>query len=65
VGVAWGALVRRDPARGAEISKQILEWAREGKVSAHVDKVYPLAQAADALNAIARREVKGKVILKP
>jgi NADPH2:quinone reductase len=65
VGVAWGALVRRDPARGAAISKQILEWAREGKVSAHVDKVYPLAQAADALNAIARREVKGKVILKP
>jgi NADPH2:quinone reductase len=65
VGVAWGALVRRDPARGAAISKQILEWAREGKVSAHVDKVYPLAQAADALNAIARREVKGKIILRP
>jgi NADPH2:quinone reductase len=65
VGVAWGALVRRDPARGAAISKQILEWAREDKVSAHVDKVYPLAQAADALNAIARREVKGKIILRP
>jgi NADPH2:quinone reductase len=65
VGVAWGALVRRDPARGAAISEQILEWAREGKVSAHVDKVYPLAQAADALNAIARREVKGKIILRP
>jgi hypothetical protein len=30
-----------------------------------VDKVYPLAQATDALNAIARREVKGKVILRP
>ena len=65
VGVAWGALVQRDPARGAAISKQILEWAREGRVSAHVDKVYPLAQATDALNAIAHREVKGKVILRP
>lgn len=65
VGVAWGALVRRDPARGTAISKQILRWAREGRLSAHVDKVYPLAQATAALNAIARREVKGKIILRP
>jgi NADPH:quinone reductase len=65
VGVAWGAMVRRDPARGTAISRQVLEWAREGRLSAHVDKVYPLAQAADALNAIARREVKGKIILRP
>jgi hypothetical protein len=29
-----------------------------------VDRVYPLVRAAEALTAIARREVKGKVILK-
>jgi len=29
-----------------------------------VHAVYPLAEAAEALKAIARREVKGKVILK-
>ena len=65
VGVAWGALVRRDPERGVAISKQVIEWAREGRLSAHVDKVYPLSEAKDALNAIARREVKGKIILRP
>jgi NADPH:quinone reductase len=65
VGVAWGAMVRRDPARGTAISRQVLEWAQAGRLSAHVDKVYPLAQAADALNAIARREVKGKILLRP
>ena len=65
MGVAWGALARRDPARGQAITQQLIEWAGEGRISAHVDKVYPLAQAADALNAIARREVKGKIILKP
>src|SRR5690606_27217130 len=65
VGVAWGAMVRNDPARGTAISRQVLEWARAGRLSAHVDKVYPLDQAADALNAIARREVKGKIVLKP
>jgi NADPH2:quinone reductase len=65
VGVAWGALIRRDPARGRALVQQLIEWASEGRISAHVDKAYPLAQAADALNAIARREVKGKVVLKP
>jgi len=65
VGVAWGALVRRDPVRGRALVQQLIQWASEGRISAHVDKVYPLTQAADALNAIARREVKGKVVLKP
>jgi NADPH2:quinone reductase len=65
VGVAWGALVRRDPARGRALTEQLIKWAGEGRISAHVDKVYPLAQAAEALNAIARREVKGKIVLRP
>jgi NADPH2:quinone reductase len=65
MGVAWGAMVRRDPVRGQAIIQQLIEWAGEGRISAHVDKVYPLEQAAEALNAIARREVKGKVILRP
>ena len=65
VGVAWGAMVRRDPARGTAITRQLVDWAREGRISAHVDKAYPLAQAAEALSAIARREVKGKFVLRP
>jgi NADPH2:quinone reductase len=64
VGVTWGMLARHDPARMKALAEQAMRWAAEGSISAHVDKVYPLAQAADALNAIARREVRGKVILK-
>jgi NADPH2:quinone reductase len=48
-----------------EIAEQAVKWAGEKKISAHVDKVYPLAKAAEALGAIARREVKGKIVLKP
>ena len=33
-------------------------------LSTHIHAVYPLAEGAAALNAIARREVKGKVILR-
>lgn len=65
VGVLWGALARHDPARMREIAKQAVDWAGAGRISAPVDKVFPLAQAAEALNAIAHREVKGKVILQP
>jgi NADPH2:quinone reductase len=65
VGVVWGMLARHDPARMRAIAEQAVKWAAEKRISAHVDKVYPLAKAADALQAIARREVKGKVILKP
>jgi NADPH2:quinone reductase len=42
-----------------------VRWADEGKISAHVHAVYPLAETADALKAIAERKVMGKVILRP
>ena len=65
VGVVWGMLARHDPARMRQIAEQAVQWAAEKKISAHVDKVYPLAKTAEALGAIARREVKGKIVLKP
>lgn len=64
VGVAWGTMSRKYPDRLRQLTEQALRWAEEGKISAHVDKVYPLARTAEALGAISRREVKGKIILK-
>jgi NADPH:quinone reductase len=65
VGVVWGMLARYDPARMRAIAEQAVQWAAEKKISAHVDKVYPFAKAAEALQAIARRDVKGKIVLRP
>jgi NADPH2:quinone reductase len=45
--------------------EQLLAWAAAGKLSSHVHKVYPLAEAPAALKAIAARQVMGKVILRP
>jgi NADPH2:quinone reductase len=65
LGVYWGAWIERDRAGHRINMKQILSWCAEGKLSPHVQAVYPLEEAAAALNAIAARQVMGKVILRP
>jgi NADPH2:quinone reductase len=63
-GVAWGAWTERDLAGHRANTAQLLAWEAQGKLRTHVHAVYPLVEAAEALKAIARREVKGKVILR-
>ena len=65
VGVFWGDHLTREPELHQANMKQLLHWVLEGKVKPHVYKVYPLDQTAQALQAIARREVLGKVIVTP
>jgi NADPH2:quinone reductase len=64
-GVFWGAWAEREPdAHRANIA-QLMNWCSDGKLAVHIHQVYPLAQTADALKAIAGRSVMGKVILRP
>ena len=64
-GVLWGSWVRREPQAQHAMMTQIVEWAAQGKLSAHVHAVYPLAEIASALEAIADRKVMGKIVLRP
>jgi NADPH:quinone reductase len=64
-GVLWGAWIKREPAAQQALMKDIVEWCAQGKLSAHVHAVYPLADIAAALKAIADRKVMGKILLKP
>jgi NADPH2:quinone reductase len=64
-GVFWGAWTEREPARHHANMAEIVNWAAQGKLSAHVHAVYPLAQAARALRDISARRVMGKAVLKP
>ena len=64
-GVAWGTWVQREPQAQRELMKDIVNWAAAGKLSAHVHAVYPLADIAAALKAIADRKVMGKIVLRP
>ena len=65
VGVFWGAFGKNEPdARRRDIA-DLLAFARDGKISAHVHAVYPLSEAAAALGVLQRREAMGKVLLRP
>ncbi|MDI4666310.1 NADPH:quinone oxidoreductase family protein [Xanthobacter autotrophicus] len=62
-GIAFGAVARSNPAWLAGVVAELMEHARTGRISAHVDKTFPLERCVDALGEIAGRRVKGKVVL--
>ena len=64
-GVLWGSWIKREPQAQGALMTDIVKWCAQGKLSAHVQAVYPLADIAAALKAIADRKVMGKIVLRP
>ncbi|BAT61788.1 alcohol dehydrogenase [Variibacter gotjawalensis] len=62
-GVFWGAWTRRDPKGFAASMQQLIQWAAEKKISAHVHASYKLDDIVKALDDIANRKVMGKAVL--
>lgn len=65
VGVFWGQFAMRQPADNRKHCEQLLAWVGEGKLRPHVDEVFPFERAGEALDRLAARKVKGKLVLKP
>lgn len=65
MGVFWGSFAMREPAKNRAHAAQIFAWVAEGKLKPAVDAVLPFSQAAEALQRLERREVKGKLVLVP
>src|SRR5690606_16367802 len=65
VGVRAGEYGRRFPERGGENLAAIDTLAAEGRIRPHVHAVLDLADWRDAFAMIERREVVGKLILRP
>jgi len=63
-GVFWGSWTERAPEEHRANMTDLVNWCAEGKLSAHVHAVYPLADAKRALHDIATRKVMGKAILR-
>jgi NADPH:quinone reductase len=71
---AKGSLYATRPSLGSYIatrhelhtrSSEVFTWAMEGKLNIRIDRVLPLAQAADAHTALSSRATQGKIILQP
>jgi NADPH2:quinone reductase len=63
VGVFWGAFTAREPETNRANFEQLFRWYEAGKLHPSISHRFPLARAADALEALVRREVVGKAIL--
>ena len=64
VGVFWGDFTRREPQAFAKSATQLARWYKEGKLKPHVSATFPLAQAAEAMNLLASRKAKGKIVIR-
>lgn len=64
-GVAWGTFIRREPQRNQQHLQELLTWFQEGRLRPRISATYPLERAAEALNEMMNRNVKGKIVLIP
>ena len=62
-GVFWGEAVRRDPDEHRKNMQKLLGWIASGSLMPHTHGTYPMAQIADAIGVLDRREAVGKVII--
>jgi NADPH2:quinone reductase len=65
LGVFWGQWVHHDAREYKAAIGRLAQWCAEGKLSCHIQQVYPLAEAPQALKALAERRVMGKLLLRP
>ncbi|MEY2873848.1 MAG: hypothetical protein RLZZ373_1219 [Pseudomonadota bacterium] len=65
MGVFWGDAVRRDPATHLANMQQLAMWFAEGRIRPVVSERVGLDGARDAIQRMASRQVKGKVVVHP
>ncbi|MGC2788120.1 MAG: NADPH:quinone oxidoreductase family protein [Roseiarcus sp.] len=63
-GVYWGEFTAREPEANRENLAQLMDWAESGVLSVHVHATYPLEDYRRAFDAIAKRQVLGKTMLR-
>ena len=64
VGVFWGEHVEREPEQHKANMESLIGWLADGSIRPRIERTFPLEKAADAFAAIARREIKGKAVLR-
>ena len=63
VGVFWGSFAQQFPGENLQNTMQLIQWFAQGKLRPKIHNTYPLEQAAQALEDIQARRVKGKAVI--
>ncbi len=64
VGVFWGSFAMKTPDKNMQNTMQLMQWYGAGKLKPHIHKIYPLAEASNALEDMIDRQVKGKAVIE-
>jgi len=64
IGVVWGAQAERDPALISRNLAELLFWWEAGRLKPLVARVFPLAEAVEAMTALLSRRYAGKIVLE-
>lgn len=65
VGVRAGEYGRRFPERGEAIREAVRDLAGQGKLRPRIDRILPLSRWREGFEAMAAREIVGKVVFEP
>lgn len=65
VGVRAGEFARRFPERGKAVHDAVYALLAEGRIRPQVDRVLPLSAWREGFEAMANRELVGKVVFEP
>jgi len=65
VGLRAGEYARRFPERGAAINAEIARLASESRIKPAIDRSLPLSRWREGFEAMANRELVGKVVFQP
>jgi NADPH2:quinone reductase len=63
IGVAWGTFAQKFPEESALDVNSLLQWHAEGTLRPHVSAVCPLERCVEALEQVAQRRSRGKIVV--
>ncbi len=64
VGVFWGEMIMREPEQHRANMIEVLDWCAKGRLKPHVHATYPLARIGEAIMALDKRQVTGKLLVE-
>lgn len=65
IGFYWGGYLGFQPQALTDSLAELMDWYSKGRLKPHISDVFPLDQAADALELMRSRKSTGKVVITP